>query len=793
MVVIYQQWLVNFSGAEYTLVSISIGSAAFLVVQVLSFVTLLVATRNYKSILHVFLGTLFTWGFISVLSYGHWLTPSVFTNDFIRLLPGLFLLMIVSLFAKNEITLEALGSNFGPLKNVCIAFIISFTFLLSYSLVFRQPINAIVFDEHHGSWETTKTPYGPDDFGRNITYTYTLLYQYAEKLSNNVTRYEGGKLPQDTSTLFILKMPIEPLSDKFSEDMVDWVERGGHLLVVADHTNLFDTTTNLTPILKRLGGVELASNANFNKKGNPTTVSEGKLEFLLGKLLGVMSPFPYMTGTGFRHLPISALTIGNYGQSFVEEAIYFRPNRFGYFNPNLDFAFGNHPSAIVLAKKRGMVTVIGDSTPWSNFAIFHGEYFDLFRNIVSLNSYSYTFKFFYILLVGLAISFLFIVVFSGSIFRVIGAVFCGAYIGTTALIGSVGISDPKIGRDYSLNASLGSGAKAENLIQLVPIGEQNFTRALSTFPKYGVTPRLALENTAPFNPNVPINLLINPSSEALPNLTEIIKYIQGGGRINILFDKSQVKDRGISEWLKSLSMKPEVIKSLAIQEGGYNTIENRFGIDVTKVIGFRVGVLPTSHFIEVGSQDFFQSFRLQGELSLGGHLIIGFNSEAISDAVIGEVWEGTIPSILSKVREKQIAMLASSVFPKQLLVIDDQRKVFQKELNVPLKKFIIVKDGLKLMSGDINLAAEKGSIDSLGDDPDFYLGKLEHDAIMFINKNCKELDENRFCKNHFISHDLIEWTVTYAKLENKITALELVHDRRFSGLKANYNIVFLSK
>jgi hypothetical protein len=97
------------------------------------------------------------------------------------------------------------------------------------------------------------------------------------------------------------------------------------------------------------------------------------------------------------------------------------------------------------------------------------------------------------------------------------------------------------------------------------------------------------------------------------------------------------------------------------------------------------------------------------------------------------------------------------------------------------------------MSGDINLAEERGSIDSLGDDPDYYLAKLEHDAIIFINKNCKEIDENRFCKKHFISHDLIEWAVTFTKSENSLTALELVHDRRFSGLKANYNIVFLSK
>jgi hypothetical protein len=46
----------------------------------------------------------------------------------------------------------------------------------------RQHINHIIFDEAHGEWETTKAPYGPDDFGRNVTYTYSVLYQYATKV-----------------------------------------------------------------------------------------------------------------------------------------------------------------------------------------------------------------------------------------------------------------------------------------------------------------------------------------------------------------------------------------------------------------------------------------------------------------------------------------------------------------------------------------------------------------------------------------------------------------------------------
>ena len=796
--IIYQQWLVNLSSNDLTIFSLSIGSAAFLMTQVFSVVMMFVALKAYGHALFALFTSLLIWALLNVLAFGGWLIPSVFTSEVFRLLPGLVLLGALFGIAPFKLSIPIEGKSLNEGKKYSLIFLLSFSLIGIGGLTTKHDINQIVFDESHGAWETTKSPYGPDDFGRNVTYTYSVLYGYAEKIFNKVSRYEGGELPEDANkALFILKMPIEPLSDDFVRDIALWVERGGHLLVVADHTNLFDTTINLTSVLNRLGGIELASNANFNKVGKPTVASETKLDFVRGKILGVMSPFPYMTGTGFKYIPPTALSVAEYGPSFVEDAIYFRANRFGYFNPSLNLAFGNHPSAILLGQKKGMVTVIGDSTPWSNFAIFHGEFFDLFKSIVAINAYSSIFQIFKIAVLGMFLILFLAIIFPSGVLQLVGIVICGIYLGITTLIGAAAINTPTINKDYSVSVSLGDGAKAENLSQLVPIGEHNFTRALSTFPKYGVFARLQPEGNTSFNAAVPITLLINPKPSSLPSLSKLVHYIQNGGRFNIIFDKSQAKDKDINEWLKSLSMRLVTAKSLAIQEGGRSTIEDRLGVELTKLIGYKLEVLPTSHFLEVGSQEFFQAYRLQGNevngKSTDGHLVISFNSEAISDSVMGEVWEGTMPSSLSKVREKQIAMLVTSIFPKQISLLDDQRRVFSNELNAPLKKFIVVKNGFKMMGGDIDLSSGSGSIDSLGDNPDFYLAKLETDAIRFIEKNCSKLDINNYCVKHFIGHDLIEWAVTYSKANGKLTAIELVHDRRFSGLNSNYNIVFLSR
>jgi hypothetical protein len=793
---IYQHWLVSFSEDEISFLKLSLGSAAFLITQLFSLIVLLIFVKSFKAVgIIIALATLI-WFLLSLLTFGAWLSVDVFTSRPFRIVPGVFLAIAVSAIAKPYLLDRLDGKDELNIKIYPIAFFTAFMMVLAGSYITKEPIEHIIFDESHGHWETTKNAYGPDDFGRNFTYTYSVLYKYAEKLTKQVSRYEGGDLPVSGSrALFILKMPTEPISSVFTQKLVKWVEEGGHLLVVADHTNLFDTTLHLNPILRQLSNIRLASNANFNEVGRPTTAQDGYAGLLAGKILGVTNGFPYMTGTGFSDIPFSALVVGSYGNSFMEDAVYFRANRFGYFNPSLNFAFGNHPSAVIIGQKKGVVTVIGDSTPWSNFAIFHGQYFDLFRSILAINAYSGIYQIYYFALVGIIIALFLLVLMPFKVFQLIGTVICGIYFGSVVFVSGAGLTKSTVGRDYSINVALGEGANAENLTQLVPTGEHNFARALATFPKYGLTPRLILGKEATFNKSDPVTLYINPDPKLLPSLSELINYIELGGRINILFSREQAKNPEIKKWIGSLSMRLVNHKSLGMIEGMNDSLNDRLGIEIVKIIRHKVVALPSSYFIEESNQNFYQAFRLQGapldKIDSYGHLVIGFDSEAISDAVVGEIWEGTIPSLLSKQRERQISMMATSRFVDKAQFGSEQRKIASNNLKVPLRKFIIAKDSSKIMSGDIVLSSKAEVPDSLGDNPDLYLAKLQSDVLLFIENNCKEIDSNKFCKKTFISHDLVEWSVTYSKANNNIIAVELVHDPRFAGLKSNYNIIFL--
>ena len=47
------------------------------------------------------------------------------------------------------------------------------------------------------------------------------------------------------------------------------------------------------------------------------------------------------------------------------------------------------------------------------------------------------------------------------------------------------------------------------------------------------------------------------------------------------------------------------------------------------------------------------------------------------------------------------------------------------------------------------------------------------------------------CQSRLLGIDMVEWMVSWtAKHEGDITAIELLHERRFSGLGSTWNILF---
>lgn len=150
----------------------------------------------------------------------------------------------------------------------------------------------------------------------------------------------------------ILITPTTPFDDKFSNDLADWTSKGGRLLIVADHTNLFGHQTVLKKIVDKFG-IGIRPDAVFETKTNGGTYSN-----LLDKFVG-LTPCSISKGV------IPRLRM----EGWSEHPNYTAPSFFGKMDPSNDDQWGHHT---VLGSRRhglGEVSIFSDSTFFANFAI----------------------------------------------------------------------------------------------------------------------------------------------------------------------------------------------------------------------------------------------------------------------------------------------------------------------------------------------------------------------------------------------------------------------------------------
>jgi hypothetical protein len=250
--------------------------------------------------------------------------------------------------------------------------------------------------------------------------------------------------------------------------------------------------------------------------------------------------------------------------------------------------------------------------------------------------------------------------------------------------------------------------------------------------------------------------------------------------------------------LDALSLRIVPTRALAFSEYPSVAIEDRHSVSAFRVLGLRLAPLSSSHFIEGSGNALVQIFRLREEgldpTAERGQLTISFSAEQFSDSAVGDVWDGTIPSFLARLREPQFASLTTASTNQQYISNQEAIRIPTNpkgSSQLILPHYLVLKDGQKLMGGTMLAARKPIGVISLGDDSDAYLSSIQTDTLKFIRENCSTIDVDGFCTKHFISHDYIEWAVKFVKDAKGIQALELVHDLKFSGTAASYNVVFM--
>ena len=239
--------------------------------------------------------------------------------------------------------------------------------------VFYDPPGArkggrVLIDEYHSTWEPTTKPFDTEWYGHDAGYNYACIYDYCSRF------YDMGRLTNriDNTALadcdvLILKVPTSPYAIDEIDTIQRFVENGGGLMLVGEHTDVFLTSTHLNQVARMFG-----------------------FEFRKDCLFGVDSSFdqhyvpPPVPHPIVQHMPPLDFAVSCSiapGASFGRAAIlsaglwslpadYHASNFYPQVEDRADCRYGAFVQLWSLRRGAGRVVAFSDSTIFSNFSTF---------------------------------------------------------------------------------------------------------------------------------------------------------------------------------------------------------------------------------------------------------------------------------------------------------------------------------------------------------------------------------------------------------------------------------------
>jgi hypothetical protein len=311
---------------------------------------------------------------------------SIFWNPFFMTLGFLpFALLLMKLLPLKDVNNQTIQiPQLRLTKKHLIALLMMFLLVFSFTgaILYQDPGSMkngrVLIDEYHSEWEDTLRPLDTEWYGLLSTYNY---YSWAQWLSNyyTVEKNTDRALTRDLLNnydILILKCPTESYTMQEIESIKQFVENGGGLYLIGDHTNVFGMNTFLNQVSEELG-IRFKNDATYELgTGNLTSYIPDR--FFSHPVMRHVTQFDFMTSCTleptslFAQIRLENIMIGN--RVISEPGTYATENFFRESIASPDSEYGYFLQAAAIKYGKGRVVAFTDSTVFSSFCIFTDGY-----------------------------------------------------------------------------------------------------------------------------------------------------------------------------------------------------------------------------------------------------------------------------------------------------------------------------------------------------------------------------------------------------------------------------------
>lgn len=226
----------------------------------------------------------------------------------------------------------------------------------------------VMVDEFHSTWERTDRPFDTEWYGQDSGYNYACIYDYCSRFYN-MSRLTAAidKTTLNNCDVLIVKVPTSRYASEEVSIIEDFVKQGGGLILLGEHTSVFDSGTYINDIAKIFGfkfryDCLFDMDTTFEQLYNPPLVPHPIIQNMPYLNFAVSCSIEPMTRFGraaIRSTGLKNLTADYHVSNYYPQPDNLAQMRYGSFIQLWTVHYG-----------KGRIAAFTDSTIFSNFATF---------------------------------------------------------------------------------------------------------------------------------------------------------------------------------------------------------------------------------------------------------------------------------------------------------------------------------------------------------------------------------------------------------------------------------------